>query len=44
MIDNGELRVVIHNGLPHVVLPRYLDPEQIPRRNTYWQPVNPTLF
>ncbi|MBP2387327.1 HNH endonuclease signature motif containing protein [Paeniglutamicibacter kerguelensis] len=44
MIDNGELRVIIHNGLPHVVLPRYLDPEQIPRRNTYWQPVNPTLF
>lgn len=44
MIDNGELRVVIHNGLPHVVLPKYLDPEQKPRRNNYWQPAEPTLF
>ncbi|MGL3805151.1 HNH endonuclease signature motif containing protein [Paeniglutamicibacter sp. R2-26] len=44
MIDNGELRVVIHDGLPHVVLPRYLDPEQVPRRNTHWQPAKPTLF
>ncbi|MFJ6416021.1 HNH endonuclease signature motif containing protein [Paeniglutamicibacter sp. NPDC091659] len=44
MIDNGELRVVIHQGLPHVVLPGYLDPQQRPRRNTYWQPANPTLF
>jgi hypothetical protein len=29
------------------VLPRYIDPEQIPRRNDYWQrrrQTNPTLF
>ncbi|MFC5131039.1 HNH endonuclease signature motif containing protein [Paeniglutamicibacter kerguelensis] len=44
MIDNGELSVVVHDGLPHLILPSYLDPEQIPRRNTYWQGPRPTLF
>ncbi|MFF5793856.1 HNH endonuclease signature motif containing protein [Paeniglutamicibacter sp. NPDC012692] len=44
MIDNGELSVVIHDGLPHLLLPKYLDPEQLPRRNTYWQGPRPTLF
>lgn len=43
-IDNGELKVIMHNGLPHLLLPKYLDPEQIPRRNSYWQGPKPTLF
>lgn len=44
MIDNGELRVVIYRGLPHVILPKYLDPDQLPRRNNYWKPPELTLF
>lgn len=44
MIDNGEATIVIHHGLPHLVLPAYLDPEQLPRRNTYWKPAAQTLF
>lgn len=44
MIDNGELKVVIYRGLPHVILPKYLDPDQLPRRNNYWKPVELTLF
>ena len=44
MIDNGELRVVIYRGLPHVILPKYLDPDQLPRRNNYWKPPQLTLF
>ncbi|MDQ0094150.1 hypothetical protein J2T21_002929, partial [Paeniglutamicibacter psychrophenolicus] len=31
-------------GLPHVLLPRHLDPEQIPRRNAYWPQNQTTLF
>lgn len=44
MADNGLLKLVIHNGIPHVILPRHLDPEQIPRRNTYWPQNQTTLF
>ncbi|RKS22928.1 hypothetical protein DFO58_0980 [Arthrobacter sp. AG1021] len=33
---SGQLKVVDVNGLPHVLLPPHLDPEQKPRRNTYW--------
>lgn len=44
MIDNGELKVVIYQGLPHVILPKYLDPDQLPRRNGYWKPPELTLF
>lgn len=35
------------NGLPAVLLPKYLDPEQLPRRNDHWQrrrQTIPTLF
>lgn len=44
MFHTGELRIIMHNGLPHVLLPEYLDREQKPRRNTYWQGPRPTLF
>ncbi|WP_417363746.1 hypothetical protein [Glutamicibacter arilaitensis] len=32
----GQLKVLDVDGLPHVLLPEHQDPEQIPRRNTYW--------
>ncbi|GAA3324824.1 HNH endonuclease signature motif containing protein [Paeniglutamicibacter sulfureus] len=44
MADNGLLELVIHNGIPHVVLPKHLDPEQLPRRNTYWPQNQAALF
>ncbi|MFL4475473.1 HNH endonuclease signature motif containing protein [Paeniglutamicibacter sp. MACA_103] len=44
MADNGLLTLVIHNGIPHVILPKHLDPEQLPRRNNYWQQPQTTLF
>ena len=44
MADNGLLTLLIHNGLPHVILPRHLDPGQLPRRNTYWPQNQATLF
>ncbi len=31
-----QIKVVNVDGLPHVILPEHLDPEQKPRRNTYW--------
>lgn len=31
-----QLKIVDVHGLPHVILPAHLDPEQKPRRNTYW--------
>ena len=37
MIDAGDAKLVIHDGLPHVILPKHLDPEQKPVRNTYWR-------
>lgn len=33
---SGQFKVVDVDGLPHVLLPPHLDPEQKPRRNTYW--------
>lgn len=45
---SGKLKLVRDsNGLAAVLLPKYIDPEQIPRRNDYWQrrrQTNPTLF
>ncbi len=41
---------IVHNddGLPAAILPTFMDPEQKPRRNTYWNPqpafTAPTLF
>ncbi|WP_404291456.1 HNH endonuclease signature motif containing protein [Glutamicibacter arilaitensis] len=32
----GHIDIVDVDGLPHVILPPHLDPEQKPRRNTYW--------
>lgn len=34
--DAGRIQVVLVEGLPHVILPKHVDPEQQPRRNTYW--------
>jgi hypothetical protein len=44
MADNGLLQLLIHHGLPHVVLPRHLDPEQLPRRNSHWPQNQATFF
>ncbi len=44
MFDAGEAKLVIHDGLPHVILPKYLDPEQKPVRNTYWRGPRTPLF
>ncbi|WP_411733320.1 HNH endonuclease [Paeniglutamicibacter sp.] len=44
MADNGLLTLVIHNGIPHVILPKHLDPEQLPRRNNHWRQPQATLF
>ncbi|MCW4467069.1 HNH endonuclease [Glutamicibacter sp. MNS18] len=38
--DNGEIQVVVIDGLPYVVMPKHIDPEQKPRRNRYWNPGN----
>lgn len=35
----GITRVIMYRGLPHVLLPRYMDPTQTPQRNTYWETV-----
>ncbi|MDQ0095856.1 HNH endonuclease signature motif containing protein [Paeniglutamicibacter psychrophenolicus] len=32
------------DGLFSVILPKFMDPEQKPRRNTYWRTPNPRLF
>lgn len=32
----GQIKIVDVHGLPHVILPPHLDPDQKPRRNTYW--------
>ncbi|MCW4464508.1 hypothetical protein OK351_03145 [Glutamicibacter sp. MNS18] len=34
----GKFKMVMHNGLPHVLLPPHLDPTQTPQRNRYWFP------
>ncbi|MGP5049063.1 DUF222 domain-containing protein [Glutamicibacter ardleyensis] len=34
--DSGRIKIVVVDGLPHVILPKHIDPEQLPRRNTYW--------
>ncbi len=34
--DSGRIKLVVVDGLPHVILPKHLDPLQLPRRNTYW--------
>ncbi|MET0872760.1 MAG: HNH endonuclease signature motif containing protein [Paeniglutamicibacter terrestris] len=43
----GQIRVVRDtDGLFSVILPEFMDPEQKPRRNTYWRqpPMTPPLF
>lgn len=37
-VDNGEIKVVMIDGLPYVIMPKHIDPEQKPRRNDYWNP------
>ncbi|KWR72522.1 hypothetical protein RN04_06760 [Arthrobacter sp. W1] len=32
----GQITVIDVDGLPHVLMPEHVDPERIPRRNTYW--------
>lgn len=44
MADNGLLKLIIYNGIPHVILPKHLDPEQLPRRNTHWLQPEAALF
>ncbi|MGP5045412.1 DUF222 domain-containing protein [Glutamicibacter ardleyensis] len=34
--DAGRIKIVVVDGLPHVILPKHIDPAQVPRRNTYW--------
>ena len=34
--DAGRIKIVVVEGLPHVILPKHIDPAQLPRRNTYW--------
>lgn len=34
----GKFKIILHNGLPHVLLPPHLDPTQTPQRNKYWFP------
>lgn len=45
---SGKIKLVRDSdGLPAVMLPKYLDPEQLPRRNNFWQlrrQTNPGLF
>jgi len=36
MVHSGYLKLVKIKGLPYVILPKHLDPEQVPRRNTYF--------
>lgn len=43
-VDKGDLRVVMKNGVPWLLLPKFEDPEQIPRRNTVWQGEQPPLL
>lgn len=43
----GQIRIVRDtDGLFSVILPKFMDPEQKPRRNTYWRqpPITPPLF
>lgn len=42
--DNGDLTIIMKNGVPWVILPQHEDPAQIPRRNTHWQGQQPPLF
>lgn len=41
-IENGEIKIVIIDGLPYAIMPKHIDPEQKPRRNTYWDPPTQT--
>lgn len=43
-VDKGDMKVVMKNGVPWLLLPKFEDPEQIPRRNTVWQGEQPPLF
>ncbi|MGH3653788.1 hypothetical protein [Glutamicibacter sp.] len=36
MVHSGYLKLVKIKGLPYVILPKHLDPQQLPRRNTYF--------
>lgn len=36
MVHAGYLKLVKIKGLPYVILPKHLDPQQLPRRNTYF--------
>lgn len=37
-VDSGQIEVVVIDGLPYVIMPKHIDPEQKPQRNTYWNP------
>lgn len=44
MANAGLMLLTIFSGLPLVLLPKRLDPAQIPHRNTYWSSAKSTLF
>ncbi|MFZ5870782.1 MAG: DUF222 domain-containing protein [Actinomycetota bacterium] len=36
MVEHGHYRIVMIDGVPHVIPPPWVDPDQTPVRNTYW--------
>ncbi|MGP9585213.1 DUF222 domain-containing protein [Micrococcaceae sp. AOP34-BR2-30] len=39
LADRGDWRISIVDDVPWFTAPPYIDPDQIPRRNTYWRPL-----
>ncbi|MFZ5870187.1 MAG: hypothetical protein ACOYXW_06635, partial [Actinomycetota bacterium] len=35
-VEHGHYRIVMIDGVPHVIPPPWVDPDQTPVRNTYW--------
>jgi hypothetical protein len=35
-VEHGHYRIVMIDGIPHVIPPTWIDPQQQPVRNTYW--------
>lgn len=38
LADRGDWQISIINDVPWFTAPPYIDPDQVPRRNTYWRP------
>lgn len=41
LADRGDWRIRIVDDVPWFTAPPYIDPDQVPRRNTYWRPERP---